>query len=264
MHEPHGTQLLPSDVRARLDDIVIGIELTLISLIQGIVLFVLADYAREPIINLQFQYWPYIAVSLVAILIFWSRSLIHTLSFIGWPLELGHNFIYFALTLIEGIMFTQVAQPIAFYALGAAYFLGAAILYWYDERVMHRHLADARTPAARALYVDIIRDQRVNVRLWMPLGVLFSALAAFAVWRWPQFFIDDHWHVALALGGLVIATVYLFDGIRILRQRQPLIVSRFISDEGSAAVAELEREEPVNLSLDDLQHDATARSQPQP
>ena len=39
--------------------------------------------AVQPLIALQWETWPYILTGLAVILIFWSRSLIHTLSFIG-------------------------------------------------------------------------------------------------------------------------------------------------------------------------------------
>ena len=74
-------------VRIQLHDTVIGIELTLISIIQGLALGVLAASAVQPLIGLQWEVWPYIATGLLTVLIFWSRSLVHTLSFIGWPLE---------------------------------------------------------------------------------------------------------------------------------------------------------------------------------
>src|SRR5690348_11250966 len=77
-------------VKSNLDSLVISIELTLISIIQGAALGVLFSSATGPVINLQFEYWPYIVVGLTTILIFWSRSLVHTLTFISWPLDFTH------------------------------------------------------------------------------------------------------------------------------------------------------------------------------
>ncbi len=77
------------------------IELTLISIIQGVALTVLADHAVEPVMTLRVEYWPYVAMGLLVILLFWSRAVVHILSFIGWPLEFRHSFLYFAATLVE-------------------------------------------------------------------------------------------------------------------------------------------------------------------
>ena len=78
---------MPADHRraakTQLDATVVGIELTLISIIQGLALGVLAASAVQPLIALQWETWLYILTGLAVILIFWSRSLIHTLSFIG-------------------------------------------------------------------------------------------------------------------------------------------------------------------------------------
>ena len=65
--------------KTQLDATVVGIELTLISIIQGLALGVLAASAVRPMVQLQWETWPYIATGLATILVFWSRSLMHTL-----------------------------------------------------------------------------------------------------------------------------------------------------------------------------------------
>src|SRR5690348_9549063 len=49
-----------SPARDRLDEVVVNIELTLISIIQGLALAVLAGASVQPILQLQWQAWPYI------------------------------------------------------------------------------------------------------------------------------------------------------------------------------------------------------------
>src|SRR5687768_2111205 len=92
-----------SAAQTQLDGLVVNIELTLISIIQGVALSFLAEHTREVLINFQFSFWPYAVTGLLTILLFWSRSLIHTLTVIRWPLELGHNFMYIACTLVETV-----------------------------------------------------------------------------------------------------------------------------------------------------------------
>src|SRR5438046_2137975 len=82
--------------RRELDSTVVNIELTLVSIIQGVALYFLTENARTA---LSLNNWPallYISAGLCVIFIFWSRSIIHTLTFIKWPLEFGHNFFYIA------------------------------------------------------------------------------------------------------------------------------------------------------------------------
>jgi len=52
-------------VRVQLDNTVVGIELTLISIIQGLALGVLAASSVQPLIAFQWQIWPYIAAGLL-------------------------------------------------------------------------------------------------------------------------------------------------------------------------------------------------------
>ncbi|PYK87767.1 MAG: hypothetical protein DMF47_02090, partial [Verrucomicrobia bacterium] len=89
----------PSDSRRELDAMVVEIELTLTSIVQGVALYFLIDNARTVLSIQQSVFWLYIVAGLLIILIFWSRSVVHTLTLIRWPLEFGHNFFYIACAL---------------------------------------------------------------------------------------------------------------------------------------------------------------------
>ena len=72
----------------KLDEIAINIELVLISLIEG---FALANLAERAVPLLDGKdallYLPYILSGLLIILVFWSQSILHAVSFIRWPLN---------------------------------------------------------------------------------------------------------------------------------------------------------------------------------
>ena len=57
---------------------VVNVELTLASIIQGVALFFLTDNARIVLSGPRIDFWPYIIQGLLIIFIFWSRSVIHT------------------------------------------------------------------------------------------------------------------------------------------------------------------------------------------
>jgi len=95
----------PKDSRRELDAMVVEIELTLTSIVQGVALYFLIENARNVLSIQQSVFWPYVAVGLLVILIFWSRSVVHTLTLIRWPLEFGHNFFYIACALGESLLF---------------------------------------------------------------------------------------------------------------------------------------------------------------
>lgn len=217
---------LRRDAKTQLDQTVVGIELTLISIIQGLALGVLAAGSVQPIVQLQWAAWPYVLTGLLVILIFWSRSLIHTLSFIGWPLEFGHTFGYFGATLIEAAALSQVGDPRAWFALNAAYAAAVWGLYAWDLRVVNAHAHDFSTPDERALLDDIVRDQRLNIRLMMPLAVAFQGLSWWLVHRYPAAMLDGHGHLLLIGLTLLFSLNYLHGGVRLLRRRQQWIVAR--------------------------------------
>jgi hypothetical protein len=74
--------------------VMVNIELTLASIIQGVALFFLTDNARAVMSLRHWGAFFYVASGLCVIFIFWSRSIIHTLTLMKWPLEFGHNFFY--------------------------------------------------------------------------------------------------------------------------------------------------------------------------
>ena len=238
MADSDGSVELTREVKSQLDGMIVGIELTLISIVQGLALSMLASSAVQPLTQLQVEYWPAIIVGVLAILIFWSRSLIHTLSFIGWPLEFGHNFIYFISTLIEVAFLTQIGSPPAWFALQSVYFVIAWSLYLYDLRVVHKHHHDFQTPSERKLYADIIADQLLNVRFLMPAGVGYNLLAWWLIQQRPDLFIEQRWHVGLSLVSVLVGVIYLWDGMIILKRRQGWIVARYIQERRETLDAE--------------------------
>jgi len=127
-----------SAAQTQLDGLVVNIELTLISIIQGVAFSFLAEHSRDVIIGLQLVFWPYAVTGLMIILLFWSRSLIHTLTVIRWPLELGHNFLYIACTLIETVAFTQLTNPLHWYALNRLFGIMTWALFALDLRMVRR------------------------------------------------------------------------------------------------------------------------------
>ena len=215
--------------RDRLDQMVVNIELTLISFIQGLALAVLAGAAVQPILQLQWQVFPYIAAGLLVVLIFWSRALVHTLSFIRWPLEFGHTFAYFGATLIEAVALTQVAEPAHWFALNAIYALAVWGLYAWDLHVVLRDARPAADDAQRALRDDIVRDQRLNIRFMMPAAVAFQGLSWWLLLRFPQAMLERGGHLVLIGLTLAFSLHYLHGGIRLLRRRQHWLLQRAAS-----------------------------------
>ena len=195
--------------RTDLDGMVINLELTLISIIQGVALYFLTESARGQLAEPKPQVMPYVIAGLFIILLWWSRAVIHTLTVIRWPIEFSHNFMYVATTLVEAAMFAQLANPANWFAIGAGFALLLWVLFASDLRLITHRLREPNGPAAQALLHTLWREQRFHVRVSMPLTALFYVAAAVAVRAWPAFFIQGDGHLLFAIPQLAGAIAYV-------------------------------------------------------
>ena len=214
----------PTDGRRELDSVVINIELTLVSIIQGVALFFLTDNARGLLVTNHMSASLYVAAGLCVIFIFWSRSVIHTLTLIRWPLEFGHNFFYIACALGEAILFSRLDNPLAWFQLSTAYAGIVWLLFIYDMRLIRARIAESRADSERALYAFARSDQLLNIRLLAPLLIALNLLSAFVIWRWPQFFIARAGHIWLISIQLLSFIGYLFYTSRYFSAIAPLVL----------------------------------------
>jgi len=202
---------------------VVEIELTLCSIIQGVALYFLVENARAVLSIGQVSAWPYVATGLIIILLFWSRSLIHTLTLIRWPLEFVHNFFYITCTLVEALAFTHLAEPFTWFILTAVYAVVVWLLFVYDMRIVALRGRDSAGPVGSRLYRMVGADQSLNIKLLIPLIFLSNVASAFAIYRWPGFFIARNGHyILIAVQGLGLLG-YLAYVVRTYIRLQPLI-----------------------------------------
>jgi hypothetical protein len=221
--QPLASRIEAAAAQTRLDESVVNIELTLISIIQGVALSFLAETSRDILVDLRIAFWPYAVTGLLTILLFWSRSLIHTLTVIRWPLELGHNFLYIASTLVETITLTQLSHPLRWYLLNALFALMVWVVFALDLRMIRGRIRDSAGPIGSRLYAVVEREQSLNTTLFMPATVAFNFLAAIAVSFWPALLIEQGGHVVIALAQLAAAFAYLIYVTRFFSRIIPLI-----------------------------------------
>ncbi len=202
--------------RKQLDELVLEVEFMLISIIQGAALVSLATSAailvdKGPMINLL-----YIIAGVMLILIFWSQSIIHALSFVRWPLDLLHNFLYFFATLIEVVTFGQILNPLKWYACNVVFFVVAGILYTVDLFLILRH-KDDMNQAAKNLFEHTKFDQLLGLYLFVPMGLIYNSAAFYVVRTWPTT------HVWFAIGQIVLGVGALAYSLKSFKARTRLI-----------------------------------------
>ncbi len=210
--------------RAELDTTVVNIELTLASIIQGVALYFLTENART---ILSERNWPtciYAAAGLFVIFVFWSRSIIHTLTLIKWPLQFGHNFFYIACALGEAILFTCLGRPLAWFCLSSIYAGVVWLLFVYDMRLIRARLNESHSAADRTLYIHARSDQLLNISALVPVLFFFNLACTIAIYRAPDIFINRGGHVWLISAQLVSFIIYLAYVTRFFARIAPLVL----------------------------------------
>jgi hypothetical protein len=212
-----------SAARSELDSMVVEIELTLTSIVQGVALYFLIDNARVVSSPHDWRFWPYVASGLLTILIFWSRSVVHTLTLIRWPLEFGHNFFYIVCAMGESLLFSRLTNPRAWFAMGAFYAVIAWLLFIYDLRLLYARERDSAGEASNRLYYLVTRDQWLNIIALVPGLFVLNLACAILLRRYPEWFLMQSGHLWLALAQLVATAIYLLYVLRFFKTLIPLV-----------------------------------------
>ncbi len=203
--------------KEKLDDFVVQIEFLLISVVQGVALGALASSATGVVTNMQFEYWIYILSGFLFILIFWSQAIMHVLSFIRWPLDMIHNFLYFLASLVEVMAFSQINSPLHWFAFFFIFVLITGFLYFFDLRLIKK------SQIGKALYEHTVKEQLFELKVFVPLGLLFNAVCIWLIFKYPSYFVTNHYHVILALLQSLFALIILINCLNIFKKRLQLI-----------------------------------------
>jgi hypothetical protein len=201
-----------SGARSELDSMIVEIELTLVSIIQGVALTILIESSRDAITQLKFSQWPYVLAGLLVIFIFWSRAVLHIITLIRWPLEFGHNFLYIGCALIEAVTFAQLSTPANWFGFGAAFIAAGWVLFFYDLRLIHARQRDSAGEAGNRLYARVRRDQWMNLAVLLPGVFVLNLVCAVCIRIWPGVFLghDMHlWLIAIQLVGFAGYLIYV-------------------------------------------------------
>jgi hypothetical protein len=210
--------------RSELDSMIAGIELTLVSIIQGVALTVLIESAHQIIADLETVFWPYVLGGLLIIFVFWSRAVLHIITLIRWPLEFGHNFLYIGCALLEAVVLSQLSVPEKWFGFGAAFIAVGWLLFVYDLRLIHARMRDSAGDAGNRLYAQVRRDQWLNIGFLLPAVFLLNLICAFCIHFWREFFIARHGHLVLIAIQIIGFAGYLIYVVRFYLSLAPLVV----------------------------------------
>ena len=202
------------------------IEYLLISVVQGVALAALAASAGEPVTNLNYFVIPYVLASFLIILTFWTQAVIHTISFIDWPINMPHNALYFVVAFIEVMAFAQIANPFKWFAFLLVFLLSIGLLYKYDLVLIKRQKEKFQmNDATKALYAHIVRRQQFELLVLLPIVVSFVLFSCVLLKLWPEIFIDRKWHLVLIGMYCVVSVFGLFDVFKSFTTRTKLLTA---------------------------------------
>jgi hypothetical protein len=207
---------------------VVAIEFTLVSVMVGVVLFPLMESATVLLHDRNYQYWPYIAAGCLLVLYLWAAVIGHSLTFIGWPIDFGHNLLYIVLALVLAIAMHFLSDPVAWFALTPLAAAVAALTVYYDRRVIRQRLATAGGAAAVVLAVAL-EQQHLQLRL-APVYVLVALVPLALVLGRPDIFLHRGGHLVLIAAQAAAIAGALFWTIRTFNAWTPLILRRAMDD----------------------------------
>lgn len=211
-----------------LSSVVVAIEFTLISVMIGVILFPLMDHATPILRDLKFEQMPYIVGGLVIILYLWTEVIAHSLSFIGWPIDLIHNLLYIVFAFVLAVQMHFLSDPLGWYGMSVVWALVSAVVVVYDLRLIKSRRGAAKGAKA-ALYQTALERQAGLVRS-MPLAIGLSIVLLGLVAFFPELFLVRKGHIVLAIIQLSAFLLFLRRTIRAFNRERSQIAEKIVED----------------------------------
>lgn len=221
---PRRSALRPEGLRQahELDSIVANTELTLISVVQGVALYFLADNARPVIAGLKWELMPHVVSAFFIVIAIWSRSLIHAFTTIRWPLNLVHTWLYFLVAVVEAALFAQTSDSFGWWRLSLVLAVLVSTMFFIERRLYVDRRADSSGAVGKQLLDLLEAEHMFNLRVLGPaMALAYGAIFASRLW-WPAQ--TQGWVFAFDVAQAVGLAGYVFHVQRLYRSVKDLIV----------------------------------------
>ncbi len=203
--------------------LIITIEFTLISVMVGVILFPLMDGASILLRDMRVEYWPYILGGLLFTLLLWTQVISHSLSFVGWPISIGHNLLYIVFALCLGIQMHFLSDPRGWFAVSLITTLVGWLLIFYDAQVIQERLAGAGGAALLVFKSALERQRRLGRRFAIAMADALANLALILLL--PGVFLAGPGHWALILLQSLLVFLLTLSTIQVFRSwREPIVL----------------------------------------
>lgn len=214
-----------------LDQIALTVELTVVSIIEGVALGALATNAA-PVFQdgLHLQYVPYIFAGLALLLVFWSQAILHAISFIRWPLRMDHMLLYFLAAFLQVLIYSNITNSVQWFFWGTLFSLVVLWIYFIDLRILREVVPMFSRVAGGADYIHEVLRRHVNeMKFLMPISIAFNIVALILV-------VLDGAHnswLPITLGTLQVGVSFgaLVDCVRNFKDRSARLPAIFASEQ---------------------------------
>jgi hypothetical protein len=213
----------------KLDEIAVNVELVLISLIEGVALVTLAE---QIVVALQepdwYRYLPYMIGGFLILLVFWTQSILHALSFIRWPIRVEHMFLYFASALLQIIAYTGILHVGSWFFWWSMFSLVAMGMYFLDLWILEDSYPSFAKIKGGAEFLKKVEERHLyEMKYLVPAALGFNIICMLAVLLVPDFF--QNVFVYMIPGWLQVGfTGYaLYDCVKNFRTRSAMIAALF-------------------------------------
>lgn len=206
-----------------LESLATGVELTIVSVLQGIPVAILVPRIGELFGSGELARFPYVPSSLLIIFMVWIAFVMHALSCITWPFDPLHNLLYFLVATSEALLLYFLEQPVFWFLALIAFALTMALSYAYNQRLLERQRILYTTPAAQALYRHVSDDQRTSLMFmgaYCVMGIIGSLMLQILLWIGLPLELD--W-ILIGLGSLILPVVHVRWQMRMVAERARLI-----------------------------------------
>ena len=203
----------PTIKKSQLNSLVETMEFTLISVIQGVALYFFINDTKDTILTFRFEYWVYVLIAFIVLSMFWSQALVHVMSFISWPLEFVHMFLYFLVVTFEVLLFENITNPSGWFFWNIFFFACVGLLYFVDFNLLRSKKSHfEHSELSLTFYSKLIIQQKIGLYFLVPSGITFSFVAWLLLTRYPNFYFASHGHLIfgfLQLGVALVVLVFL-------------------------------------------------------
>ena len=213
----------------KLDEIAINIELVVVSLIEGIALSTLAidsaDILQTPE---NWQYIPFLLSGLTIMLVFWSQAILHAISFIRWPLSMGHMLMYFVAVFLQVIAYTNITHPMNWFLWWTVFSVFVYAIYILDLIIIKQTIPAFEVLSGGGTYIrDVLKRHVFEMRFLVPLSIAFNVVALGLILYGGPFFQTPQFYVGVGTLQFLVSLGALIDCVRNFKSRSAMLPALF-------------------------------------